>query len=400
MISMKRYLPVSRRGSVLLIVLVTLVFATSALLLFIEKASTDLLVPIREADASRLRLDAYSALETTLAVLEDFREVGEGLHSPAEGWSDPLGFAGYEPAEGRTVEVSLEDESAKLPLPAVKPEVLVSLLKYWQVPQTDAERIADALLGWIKKDYTPTAIGAPTVQDYETAALPFTPPGRSLRSFGELAAIESVRQAFFDEAGNPNELYQRFTDTFSLYRYNSPNINGGRLEPLLAQEIFDDQQQRRVNEYLAGAGTYQTQGPGFFKSTRSIAAVAGGQPSRLGYGMTVQALRITVTVRQGLSSFRLTTVVAPAQGGAKAVPASNVATTDEDTAGTTNNTSTTSATRTGATPTTSSAAPAATANSPATAVAQPVDLKYPFTFLEIRENDKTVPPAPSEEPTA
>ena len=86
--------PLCRRGSVLLIVLVTLVFATSALLLFIEKAGTDLLVPIREADANRLRLEAYSALETTLAVLEDFREVSEGLHSPAEGWSDPLAFAG------------------------------------------------------------------------------------------------------------------------------------------------------------------------------------------------------------------------------------------------------------------------------------------------------------------
>src|SRR6218665_587606 len=116
------------RGSVLLIVLVTLVFATSALLLFIEKATPDLLVPIREADASRLRLEAYSALETTLAVLEDFREGGDGLHSPAEGWRDPLGFAGYAPeAEDRTVEVTLEDESEKLPLPSVKPEVLVAL---------------------------------------------------------------------------------------------------------------------------------------------------------------------------------------------------------------------------------------------------------------------------------
>ncbi len=385
-----------RRGSVLLIVLVTLVFATSALLLFIEKASTDLLVPIREADASRLRVEAYSALETTLAVLEDFREVAEGLHSPAEGWGDPLGFAGYEPAEGRTVEVTLEDESAKLPLPSVKPEVLIALLKYWQVPQTDAERIADSLLGWIKKDYTPTAIGAPTAQDYDSASLPFAPPGRSLRSFAELASIEGVRQAFFDESGNPNELHQHFIDTFSLYRYNAPNINGARLEPLLAQEIFDEQQLRRVNEYLTGAGTYQTQGPGFFKSTRSIAAVAGGQPSKLGYGMTVQALRITIIVRQGLSSFRLTTVVAPAEG-AKVVPASNATTTDADPADASSSTSSATATKQTAQP----AAPSAS-TSPATAVPKAVDLKYPFTFLEIRENDKTVPPLPalSDEPTA
>lgn len=381
-----------RRGSVLIIVLVSLVFATSALLLFIEKAETDLLVPIREADAARLRLEAYSALETTLAVLEDFRIVGDGLHSPAEGWNDPIGFAGYQPAEGRTVEVTLEDESAKLPLPSVKPEMLVSLLKYWQVPQTDAERLADSLLTWIKKDHTATAMGAPTLQDYEALPLPFAPPGRSLRSFAELSAIEGVRQAFFDEVtGQPNELYQRFVATFSLYDFESPNFNGNRLEPLLAQEIFDAQQQQRVTEYLTGGGTYQTQGPGFFKNSRSIAAVAGGQPSRLGYGFTVQALRITVTVRQGQSSFRLTAVVAP-EGGAKVVPASNA-------------TTATDSTSTSDTTTTTAKAPAATAatssSSPATAVPETTDLKYPFTFLEIRENDTTVPPLVlSDEPTA
>ncbi|MET0261290.1 MAG: hypothetical protein ABW223_00215 [Rariglobus sp.] len=393
----------SRRGSVLLIVLVTLVFATSALLLFIEKAGTDLLVDIREADAARLRLEAYSALETTLAVLEDFREACGGLHSQAEGWGAPLEFAGYEPSEGRTVEVLLEDESAKLPLPAVKSEMLVALLKYWQVPQTDAERISDSLLGWVQKDYTPTAIGASTTQDYESAALPFVPPGRSLRSFAELAAIEGVRQAFFDEAtGAPNELYRRFTETFSLYRFDTPNINGNRLEPLLAQEIFDQAQLQRISEYLAGTGSYQSQGPGLFKSTRSIAAVAGGGGSQLGYGMTVKALRITVTVRQGPSSFRLSTVVAPAEG-AKVVPASNAAAEgDVATANAGGNTNTANTTSTASRqPAQPAAAATTTSTTPATAVPEVVDLKYPFTFLEIRENDKAVPPlASSDEPTA
>ncbi len=376
-----------RRGSVLLIVLVTLVFATSALLLFIEKASTDLLVPIREADAARLRVEAYSALETTLAVLEEFREVADGLHSPAEGWGEPLEFAGYEPGEGRTVEVTMEDESAKLPLPNVKPEVLVALLEHWQISNIDAERIADSLFVWMRKDFTPTGIGASTAQDYESLALPFTPPQRSLRSFAELASIEGVRQAFFDEAGNPNDVHQRFIETFSLYDFESPNINGARLEPLLAQEVFDAQQLRRLNDYLAGAGSFQGQGPGFFQNTRSIAAVAGGESARLGFGTTVQALRITVTVRQGLSSFRLTTVVAPS-GGAKIVSASK---TDLDAAP--------SAPPAGA-PIPQPPPPTASPENPATAAPKTVDLKYPFTFLEIRENDRTVTPALSDEPTA
>ena len=51
-----------RRASVLVVVLVTLVLATIALTLFIERATDDLLVETREADARRLRLEAYSAL--------------------------------------------------------------------------------------------------------------------------------------------------------------------------------------------------------------------------------------------------------------------------------------------------------------------------------------------------
>jgi hypothetical protein len=379
--------PISRRrGSVLLIVLVTLVFATSALLLFIDKAGTDLIVEIRQADAARLRLEAYSALETSLAVLEDFRESCEGLHSPAEGWANPLEFAGYEPQEGNTVEVTVEDESGKLPLPAVKPEMMVALLKYWGLPQTDAERVADSYFGWARKDYTPTAIGAPTVEDYEATPLPFLPPGRSLRSFSELAAIEGVRQAFFDEeTGLPNELYGKFTATFSLYRYDAPNFNGNRLEPLVAQEILDEQQVARVQDYIGGVGAYLTQGPGLFRNGRAVAAVAGIEPTRLGYGYEVKALRITVTVRRELASFRLSVVVAPAEG-AKVVASSAAAD---------------SAASAGANSTAANPMPSSAASTPTTAVPEAVDLKYPFTFLEIRENDGVVPaPVSSDEPTA
>src|ERR1043165_1535429 len=62
-----------RRGFVIVVVMVTMLFATAALLTFMEKASNDLLVEQRAATANRLRAEAYSALEVTLAVLEEFR---------------------------------------------------------------------------------------------------------------------------------------------------------------------------------------------------------------------------------------------------------------------------------------------------------------------------------------
>ena len=112
-----RLRPPRREGaSVLVIVMITLLFAAFALVAFIEKASNDLLVEHREAQARRLRMEAYSALEVTLAVLEDFRLATNGLHSPAEGWNDPLGFVGYTPTEDRKVEISFDDESSKLSL--------------------------------------------------------------------------------------------------------------------------------------------------------------------------------------------------------------------------------------------------------------------------------------------
>ena len=55
------------RASVLVIVMITILFTAFALVAFIEKAGNDLLVEHREAQARRLRMEAYSALEVTLA---------------------------------------------------------------------------------------------------------------------------------------------------------------------------------------------------------------------------------------------------------------------------------------------------------------------------------------------
>ncbi len=116
-----------KRASILLIVLITIAFASLAMLsLSSTGRATTCLVAARAAEANRLRADAYSALEVTLGVLNEFIQVDGALHSPAEGWSDPLGFAGYEPASGRTVEVSSLRTRAKasrcrMPTPTSSP---------------------------------------------------------------------------------------------------------------------------------------------------------------------------------------------------------------------------------------------------------------------------------------
>ena len=357
------------RGSVLIIVFVTMIFATAALFLFIEKASTDLIVVAQDSTADRLRLEAYSALETTVGVLVDFREASNGLHSPLEGWSDPLEFAGYEPAPDRTVEVTFEDESGKISLPTAQMDTLVNVFKAWDLPQADAEKLADALLGWMKNEHVATSAAAPRPEDYDRGELPFKPPGRALRSYSELAAIEYAREVFYDEFGRPNELWHRFVASFSLYQYRTPNVNAAAPDLLAAMGSQDVIEQRRMGEFLRGEGAYESTGAGYFKNKGEVANVLGARsPVAEKVGTDISALRIIVTVREGLNTYRLSALMAP-PGGAS-IPKAQAQNAEGETAN--------------AQPPANTPAPSASAGGGGNTAAK--NLNYPFTLLEIREN--------------
>ena len=309
------------RASVLVIVLITLMFTTIALLNFLEKASDDLLVEARDVAGRRLRQEAYSALEVTLGVLEDFRLVNGGLRSPAEGWSNPLEFAGWEPREGREVEIAFEDESGKLSLPHAELTTLVSLFQGWGMPQSDAERLADALLGWIKKEHVSSTARLP---DYDQGSLPYGPPLRSMRSYSELAAIDYAREIFYDENGQTNELWDRFVGAISLFDFKETNLNGLSGNLLNDLGLIDAGQQRQFQDFRKGTGAHAREGPGYFEDAADATRVMGAQ-ALSGYGTQISALRIIVTVREGKTNFRLAVVVAPS-GGAKAVQEVSVST--------------------------------------------------------------------------
>ena len=373
-----------RRASVIVIVMMSLLFATFALLAFMERASNDLLVDQREVLARRMRKEAYSSLEVTLAVLNQFREVGSGLHSPAEGWTTPLDFAGYTPADDRKVEISFDDESGKSSLPRATAPVLTNLFKNWQIPQQDAEVLADALMGWMHANHTYSTSLSP---DYEMSSPSYLPPLRPIRSYSELAAIDKVRETFYDEQGRPNDYYRRFTESVSLFDFPKPNINGAKPDTLAALGQFDPTQQQNIGEYLRGEGQYQYKGPAYFENANEVSRIATGNTGDTAqFSSTISALRINVLVMDGKTEFRLSAVVAP-PGGAQMV--------------TTNATSQRAQTSASAQRSGQAQASATTQNPNPNANratqgqnAGDRNLKYPFTLLEIRENDTPPPAAP------
>ena len=371
------------RSSVIVLVLVSLVFTTAALTAFVEKAGNDLLVEVLQNDSGRLRQEAFSALEVTLAVLEDFRQADNGLHSAAEGWGDPLGWAGWTPTEGRTVEVSFQDESGKIPLKRADLTSLTNLFEYWQMPTADAAKLADALMGWMQNGYVYSTAITP---DYTDAAVPYAEPGRPLRSFSELAAIDVAREAFFDENGRPNDAYWRFVNDVSIFNFSQPNANGANADVLAAVGQYTDVQQQHVKDYLSGTGQYAQQGLQWFVNNATLTAVAGVGGNANPFSTTISALRVTITVHEGRSAYRLSTVVAP-QGGA-----------------TTNQTQATNATAAASaasvatkTSVTSTSQPSSTATSASASAAASQSINYPFTVLEMLEDDE-IPQAPPPPP--
>lgn len=377
------------RGSVLIVVLITLLIAVTALTHFIDKAADDLLVEVRDSDAKRLRQEAYSALETTLAVLTEFKQVNGGLRSQAEGWGDPLGWAGYEPSSGRNVSVTFEDESGKISLPRATPASLVDLFKSWEIQQSQAEKLADALMHWMKPDHVPSAGFTPT---YELDPYPFEPPSRPLRSWSELAAIDEVRDAFFDREGRPNELWKKFTDLVSLLDFPKTNLNAAR-SGVLAAQGFDSGQQSRMEDYLSGKGSYRYQGPGYFRSVADAAAVLGTNAAPGDFGTEIRALRIIVTVEEGRSVFRLNTVIATGgQNTAKAITQRAVSRKKQ---ASTKDAAAKEKEAAEAEKRKQAASTPASAQGKLGQETKKKTLEYPFTILEIREND-AMPSAPAE----
>jgi general secretion pathway protein K len=345
------------RGSVIIFVLVTILLASFLLTKFIERAGTELLADARAGDQARLRREAYSALEASLAVIADVRAIEQGLQSPAQGWDRPLERAEYVPPAGLTVAVAVQDESGKLSLPRTDHDGLVALLLTLGAEQDNAEKIADALLVWTQPDYVPASLDADG-SAYERATLPHQPARRPLRSFDELAAIETVREFFFDESGQPTALAQGFIANVSLYSYARINLNGATPAAMVAAGLDPTQIDALANyaRQQAGAG-----GPGYFRGMNEVNTVLGANADVGKFGTEVSAVRLVVTVRSGATTYRLEAVVAPPRGATLAA-------------------GTTSAPGAGETASGSTAAQAETA------VPIIKKLDYPFKVLEIRED--------------
>lgn len=301
--------PVGRRGSVIVVVLALITLAAFFISQFIERAMTEMLVESRVRQGDRLRVDAHSALEATLAVLADYQVLDNGLRSPAQGWGEPLAGLDFAPRDGTTVEVHIEDESGRLSLPRLDAATWVALGRQWGLKDDQAANLADALLTWTRREHTSTRFETDP-RNYEYEDPPHRAPGRPLGSFDELAAIAVARDLFYTPDGRPTALREQIVRSVSLYDFPAINLNSAHPDSL-ALAGLDAKQAEKIIAYHTG-GTARPPGtPPYFRSLAEAQALLGATVPLRGFDTQVRCLRIRVTVQEGATSFHLTAVVAP-----------------------------------------------------------------------------------------
>ena len=298
-----------RKGSVIIVVLVLITLASLLLARFMEDNSLELSMSMHEVDRQRLRVEAMSEMELALGVINEIRAIDlNKIHAPSQGFADPHAYIGIPPREGLEVTFEYEDESSKLPLSSMDKNSLIQLLYALGLEQRDAERVSDTLIAWTNKKYESIEEEA-TDAAYQRAKLSFKPARRPLRSFEELRTIGVAKDFFFDEKGNETPLLTAFKQCVSLYTFSDTNINTAS-DALLYAQGLDERQVSLIREKQANMKQNISNSPPYFRVTREVRTLIGGNASLRVFDDEIHLMWIRVTVKEGLAKCRVSALVA------------------------------------------------------------------------------------------
>jgi len=299
----------TRKGSVIIVVLVLITLASLLLARFMEDNSLELSMSMHEVDRQRLRVDAMSEMELALGVINEIRAIDlNKIHAPSQGFADPHAYIGIPPREGLEVKFEYEDESGKLPLSTMDKNGLIQLLYALGLEQRDAERVSDALIAWTNKKYESIEEEA-TDAAYQRAKLSFKPARRPLRSFEELKNVGVVKDFFFDEKGNETPLLTSFKECVSLYTFIDTNINTAS-DALLYAQGLDERQVTLIRDKQANMKQNIAGSPPYFRVTREVRTLIGGTAPLKVFDDEIHLMWIRVTVKEGQAKCRLNALVA------------------------------------------------------------------------------------------
>ncbi|MEA2067846.1 MAG: type II secretion system protein GspK [Verrucomicrobiota bacterium] len=270
-----------REGAVLLVVLGVILLASWMLVQIIGRVGEEVELRGVESQNDAIRVSAFQTLEIVIGVLAEIQTLDGGLYSPAQGWGDALGYAGFPRfgtdtngvdvlggneettiaalddmagfafPPGIEVEVGIRDESGRLSLNDTSEERWKLLFEEMEIQSSDATTMVDSLLDWIDADDEPRLNGA-EAGFYQRRDPPYLPANCFIEDLLDLQLIEGFDRLFFDERGVPNDLFRTFRDCVTTVGDGAVNYNTAHplVLEVLAEELEFDAE--KVADYVSG----------------------------------------------------------------------------------------------------------------------------------------------------
>ena len=281
-----------------------IVFIASILSVYLIEYSVAELKPRASSAYERsLRMDAYSALNAAVAVLEEYYEIDGGIYAASQGWEYPLADGRVELPRGGEMQVKITDESSKIPLSKLTSEELVSIFEEMQFSTSIAQTLAECILDWSDSDDSARLNGAER-DDYDDDEA--FPPNRAIRNLSELKYIKNVRDYFFDENGLPNEYYKAFSEIVSAEDFDKVNLNPASPQVLNMLLVIDGKTyDPALYDAIRGKIGSIEDGIVWIKnSTEALNRGASEVPSKH-VGCQPALLKIEVTIKRGSGEYYL-----------------------------------------------------------------------------------------------
>lgn len=370
----RRQFPHARqRGSVIVLVLVLVILMTFIVTAFLEEATSKIKYYGLFHNRDDLRVDAYSAMEIALARISLFRDIEEALWGPPQGWDTPLEDFGFQPAHASRVEITFEDESARLPLADLEYGTLLVLFDVLGFDLPEAESLADGLLDWTDEDDLRRLNGFDGEDDYDDQEPPYRPANAPIQAWDEFRLIKPFNTIFWDEEGRPDPRWNQFKEAVSLYHSGPVNLNQANATVLAVLEEQGLVDSRAFHTYKSGVdGTMGTEDDRLIRSAETGAIIRESGV----VGTEVQLLRVKATAIRGEARFELEYLVE--WSGANPGAGNSAESRSTDRTREARNTD----------PNTAADQRRRARGSARTAPTVAADLGYPFRFVRIAENRK------------
>jgi len=286
----------ARRGSVLIAVLAVIILLSILITRFMEEALEDLEYRSIFNEPVDVRSYAYSILELSLATIHEVALIDEGkLYAPEQGWGNPLEYAKVAVPNGWEISVEISDEGGKLPINTMSEELLNKMLEEsFEFDFGTTRELSSMLLDWIDEDSSRRLNGAES-EDYLRRNPPYKAANGPLQSLEELRLLEIWEEVFFDEEGQPNELFAKLDNMVSVYHTGAVNLNRAPPEVLELLALQDGYDEDYIFDGLEQP--YLTQAPASVDAANS--------------GVEIALLRVTVSLRRGNVPYTISALVEP-----------------------------------------------------------------------------------------